>query len=65
VRVALEAVMAATVFGLVGLFGVALGWKERGEGMRDEATRVGVAEYYLDADHNRQFRWLTNRTEAK
>lgn len=24
---------------------------------RDEAVKAGHAEYYLDADHNRQWRW--------
>lgn len=29
------------------------------------AVEAGVAEYYLDTNHNRQFRWLTNRTGLK
>lgn len=31
------------------------------ERLRDEAVSAGVAEYYLDADHNRQWRWLNDR----
>jgi hypothetical protein len=30
-----------------------------------DAIRAGVAEYYLDSNFDRQFRWKTNRTEAQ
>jgi hypothetical protein len=28
---------------------------------RNEAVKAGVAEYYLDDHHSKQFRWRTNR----
>ena len=31
--------------------------------MEDRAVAAGVAEYYLDADHERQWRWKTNGVE--
>lgn len=28
-----------------------------------EAIKAGVAEYYLDSEHERQFRWITPKKE--
>jgi hypothetical protein len=28
---------------------------------KDQAVKAGVAEYYLDDHHSKQFRWRTNR----
>jgi hypothetical protein len=27
------------------------------DGLRGEAVKQGVAEYYLDSEHDKQFRW--------
>ena len=31
----------------------------------DEAVKAGHAEYYLDANHDKQFRWKTNCVQIK
>ena len=38
----------------IGLCGFGIGQ----ESFKDEAVEVGHAEYYIDEDHNKQFRWL-------
>lgn len=30
-----------------------------------EAVEAGAGEYYLDADHQRQFRWVTQEREGE
>jgi hypothetical protein len=52
-------VVMAFVIGLI--FGGILGGCCASTIKNDAAVVAGVAEYYLDADHNRQFRYLTNR----
>lgn len=37
-------------------------WLGRGMKERD-AIEAGVAEYYLDSNHNKQFRWKTQQTQ--
>jgi len=43
----------------VGLFiGLALGGTVAEDAAKDNAVKTGHAEYYLDKDHNKQWRWL-------
>lgn len=44
-----------TIFGFLAL-GVPLGIWRDGEAER-EAVKAGKAEYYLDKEHNRKWRW--------
>jgi hypothetical protein len=46
-------IAVCVVFGVVYAIGYAGGKAE----MQDEAVKIGYAEYYLDAEHNKQWRW--------
>ena len=41
------------------LLGVVLGVKDGREQIKDCTVEAGVAEYYLDEDHDKQWRWIT------
>jgi hypothetical protein len=45
------------VSGLSFCVGGQIGHDGRDAAIRDEAVKAGVAEYYLDANNERQFRW--------
>jgi|GEM_PF-6554866 len=45
---------------LVVAFVLFCGGQIRGCTERDEAVKRGQGEFYLDQDHNKQFRWITN-----
>lgn len=48
----------ALVMLILGLWiGLAIGGSGATSDLRTEAIKAGVAEYYLDANHERQFRW--------
>jgi len=50
--------LAGLVLG--GLFGFGCSAKLSERKAKQEAISAGVAEYYLDAHHERQFRYITN-----
>lgn len=48
----------AFVMLILGLWlGLVIGGSGATSDLRAEAIKAGVAEYYLDANHERQFRW--------
>ena len=59
--VATVATVAFSVTSFLG--GFIVGVDLRTKRLRNEAVDAGVAEYYLDANHTRQWRWLNDREE--
>lgn len=49
------------VFCVAMAIGFVAGREFDGHESRDQAVEAGVAEYYLDQNHERQWRWITNR----
>jgi len=49
------AIISAAGFGYIGF---SIGSVEQIEAIRSQAIDVGAAEYYLDENHEKQFRWI-------
>ena len=54
-------ILMAALAGLASIvftfWGIAIGFKNGEEATIKEAVKAGKAEYYLDADNNKQWRW--------
>lgn len=50
---------------LVFMFGACNGVDSGVKRTQHEAVKAGAAEYYLDSNHQRQFRWRTNAGGVK
>ena len=62
-------IVSLIVLGML-IVGWAFGYVTASSAWRAEATELGHGEYYLDKDHNRQWRWKErnderSRTEAR
>lgn len=52
------AAILSIIFGLIGYF---VGGSAAEKSTHESAIKAGVAEYYLDQNHERQFRWKESK----
>jgi hypothetical protein len=57
----MSTVSSFLLFTLAFFFGWVCGSEKNGKSMQSKAIQQNCAEYYLDANNEKQFRWKTNK----
>lgn len=64
-KIQLDFTIASFVLMFVFMIGYAIGSYRAGVIVRHNAVEKGLAEYYLDKDNERQFRWNESNKKRK